>query len=350
MHSMVSCSSSHSILSDFRSTRLGMIAAFVFAASFGMAGCAGTGSVASSHHGMEHAGMRHGEEVARSDDRMASLESLYWARLDSAKMRFNDNDVMFMVMMIPHHSQALIMSALAEPNGASPEVRTLASRIINAQKDEIRTMLTWLKDRGQPYPEVLIDGLVMTVTMNEGTAAAAKGDDGVAHGMDHEKMDHAASGHDMDHGDEHGEHGGHDMEHGDDHSEHDMGDGDVDHDMDHGDEHGEHGGHDMGHGSHGSHDIMTMDHSTMVGMLTQAQLVELSQARGREFDRLFLKYMIQHHNGAVVMVTDLFAADGAVQHESTYKIASDIQVDQRTEIARMQLMLDRVEAELSGTH
>ena len=83
-----------------------------------------------------------------------------------------------------------------------------------------------------------------------------------------------------------------------------------------------------------------MDHAGMPGMLTQAQLDELAAARGVDFDRLFLRYMIGHHAGAVTMVDTLFAADGAAQGGNTFKVASDIQVDQRTEIARMQQMLD----------
>lgn len=81
-------------------------------------------------------------------------------------------------------------------------------------------------------------------------------------------------------------------------------------------------------------------HMTMPGMLSQAQIQELDAARGAAFDRLFLAYMIQHHGGAVVMVEDLVATDGAAQGDATFKLASDIQVDQRTEIARMQRMLD----------
>lgn len=78
----------------------------------------------------------------------------------------------------------------------------------------------------------------------------------------------------------------------------------------------------------------------MPGMLSQEQLDELERARGTEYDRLFLTYMIQHHSGAVTMVHELFATDGAAQDEFVFKLASDIQVDQTTEIARMQRMLD----------
>jgi uncharacterized protein (DUF305 family) len=77
----------------------------------------------------------------------------------------------------------------------------------------------------------------------------------------------------------------------------------------------------------------------MPGMLTEAQMRELDQAKGPEFDRLFLTYMIQHHRGAVSMVKDLFGTNGAAQDETVFKFANDVNVDQSTEIARMERML-----------
>jgi uncharacterized protein (DUF305 family) len=77
----------------------------------------------------------------------------------------------------------------------------------------------------------------------------------------------------------------------------------------------------------------------MPGMLTQDQMKELDQAKGSEFDRLFLTFMIQHHRGAVSMVQDLFGTYGAAQDETVFKFANDVNVDQSTEIARMQTML-----------
>jgi uncharacterized protein (DUF305 family) len=83
-----------------------------------------------------------------------------------------------------------------------------------------------------------------------------------------------------------------------------------------------------------------MQHTMLMpGMLTEAQMKELDAARGTQFDRLFLTYMIQHHKGAVSMVSDLFATYGAGQDELTFKFASDVNVDQTTEIARMEKML-----------
>lgn len=77
----------------------------------------------------------------------------------------------------------------------------------------------------------------------------------------------------------------------------------------------------------------------MPGMLTEEQMQELDAATGKEFDRLFLTFMIQHHQGAVSMVKDLFATNGAGQDELVFKLASDVNVDQTTEIARMRRML-----------
>ncbi|MCH8253798.1 MAG: DUF305 domain-containing protein [Gemmatimonadetes bacterium] len=77
----------------------------------------------------------------------------------------------------------------------------------------------------------------------------------------------------------------------------------------------------------------------MPGMLTPEQIRELDEGRDRDFDRLFLTYMIQHHRGAVTMVHELFGTDGAALDDVVFKLASDIQVDQTTEIARMELML-----------
>jgi len=77
----------------------------------------------------------------------------------------------------------------------------------------------------------------------------------------------------------------------------------------------------------------------MPGMLTDAQMKQLDAARGPEFDRLFLTFMIQHHRGAVSMVKDLFDTYGAGRDETVFKFASDVSVDQSTEIERMEKML-----------
>jgi uncharacterized protein (DUF305 family) len=102
-------------------------------------------------------------------------------------------------------------------------------------------------------------------------------------------------------------------------------------------------GHNMA--AHAGHDMSAMagmggmGQMSMPGMLTDAQLKELDGARGTEFDRLFLTYMIQHHRGAVAMVKTLFASHGAGQDETVFKFANDVEVDQSTEIKRMFTML-----------
>lgn len=182
---------------------------------------------------------------------VSSPEAIARARADSLQLPWTRADAEFMAGMIGHHAQAIAMARLAPGNGASPSVRTLAARIINAQTDEIQLMRQWLSDRGQPVP-----------------AADPKG-------MKHEM---------------------------------------------------------------GGQSMMML----MPGMLSEAQMLALSQARKRDFDRLFLQYMIQHHQGAVSMVQTLFAADGAGQNQTVFKFASDVNVDQTTEIARMQRMLAEV--------
>ena len=88
---------------------------------------------------------------------------------------------------------------------------------------------------------------------------------------------------------------------------------------------------------------MTMDGADhemlMPGMLTESQMKQLDEARGQEFDLLFLRLMIQHHKGAVTMVKQLFDTYGAGQDQTVFKFASDVNTDQTTEIARMERML-----------
>ena len=89
---------------------------------------------------------------------------------------------------------------------------------------------------------------------------------------------------------------------------------------------------------------MTMSGAPMMsmpGMLTAAQMGALRQARGPEFDQLFLAGMIQHHNGALVMVKDLFDTAGAGQDADLFNFATDADNTQRAEIRIMQGMLDK---------
>lgn len=88
----------------------------------------------------------------------------------------------------------------------------------------------------------------------------------------------------------------------------------------------------------------------MPGMLTAEQMKQLDAARGTDFDKLFLRGMIQHHRGAITMVQQLFATPGAAQDEAVFKFANNVNVDQNTEIHRMQQMLLAEEIETRQDH
>lgn len=83
----------------------------------------------------------------------------------------------------------------------------------------------------------------------------------------------------------------------------------------------------------------------MPGMLSDEQMKQLDASRGKDFDKLFLRGMIQHHQGAITMVQQLLATPGAAQDEAVFKFANNVNVDQSTEIHRMQQMLLVVELE-----
>lgn len=148
-------------------------------------------------------------------------------------------EVGFVQMMIPHHAQALEMSALAPDRASDGRVKALASRVDAAQKVEIETMRSWLKQN----PNAVLK----------------------AHGRNH-------------------------------------------------------GG----------------NHADMPGMATPEQLKELREARGEAFDRLYLKLMITHHEGALTMAKDVLdkGTDVTVQ-----QMARDVQSTQMAEIGRMKDIL-----------
>jgi uncharacterized protein (DUF305 family) len=208
----------------------GLLAAVALAA-----GCAGSSGQAAQRTPAPVAAQGEAAAIAR-------------ARADSVRHPYTEADIQFMTGMIAHHAQAIVMAGWAPTHGASPEVRTLCARILNAQRDEIRTMQNWLRDRNQPVPEPT--GRPMAMDMP---------------GMAHDTL--------------------------------------------------------------------------MPGMLNAAQLDTLDAARGHDFDVYFLRYMIQHHTGAIEMVKQLFGSYGAAEDELTFKLASDINVDQTTEVARMQKLL-----------
>jgi uncharacterized protein (DUF305 family) len=84
-------------------------------------------------------------------------------------------------------------------------------------------------------------------------------------------------------------------------------------------------------------------HMAMPGMLAPEQMAQLDAARGREFERLFLTFMIRHHEGALQMVDELFDAPGAGQDPDIFRFVTDVDADQRDEIHVMQTMLDTLD-------
>ena len=96
---------------------------------------------------------------------------------------------------------------------------------------------------------------------------------------------------------------------------------------------------DMSHEA--SHEALHETVAPMPGMLTPKQMEALQQAKGAEFDRLFLLGMIQHHNGALTMVKDLFDTAGAGQDAELFDFATDADNTQRAEIRIMESMLQK---------
>jgi len=152
-------------------------------------------------------------------------------------------DVEFMQGMIAHHSQAIVMSRMAESHGANPQVLKLSNKIDQSQLPEIRIMQNWLQRNNQFAPDT-------------------------------------SSWHNM----------------------------------------------------------------MMSGMLTAEQLKELDAAKGVEFDRTYLRLMIQHHAGALKMVDDLFNTSLAGQEVDVNVFANDVVTAQTTEIGIMQRLLTQLPA------
>jgi uncharacterized protein (DUF305 family) len=167
-------------------------------------------------------------------------------------------DVRFMQGMIGHHAQALVMTALIPDRTTRPEIRALGERIEVSQKDEIKLMQQWLRDRHQTVPIP-----------------------------------------------------------------------------------------DAQHQHHMDMPGMAMTDTLMPGMLTADQLAQLAKASGTEFDKLFLKDMVRHHEGALSMVASLLGTTGSGQEPEVFRFAAEVDTDQRAEIARMSALLDQLEK--SGT-
>ena len=160
-------------------------------------------------------------------------------------------DVEFMQMMIPHHAQAVEMTALIESRTENKTIRLLGARISQSQSDEMKFMKQWLEVRGETSSPPAMSS---------------------HHGSSHHSSNH-------------------------------------------------------------------QHHALMPGMLTPKQMDELKKAKGAEFDRLFLSGMIQHHNGALMMVKDLFDTAGAGQDAELFNFATDVDNSQRAEIKIMQTLL-----------
>jgi uncharacterized protein (DUF305 family) len=77
----------------------------------------------------------------------------------------------------------------------------------------------------------------------------------------------------------------------------------------------------------------------MPGMLTPDEMSQLAEAQGAEFDELFLRSMIRHHEGAVLMVEELLTSGEGGQDSEIFQLAQHIDADQRVEIARMKRLL-----------
>jgi len=184
---------------------------------------------------------------------------------------YTDADVRFMQGMIPHHQQALEMSALIEGRSQNRMIGLLGQRIAISQRDEIALMSRWLERRGEPLYE-------------------------------------APEGHEM-------------------HAEH-MTEGHTDH----------------GEDDHMADGHMAAHHPAMPGMLSPEEMEQLASLSGAEFDMAFLRYMIRHHEGALIMLDTLFASPGAGQETELFRFASDVDADQSMEIDRMALLLREIAA------
>ena len=102
------------------------------------------------------------------------------------------------------------------------------------------------------------------------------------------------------------------------------------------------------HGDSSGHEMhmqgMAMSDTLMPGMLTPQQMTELAAARGAQFDALFLKDMIQHHEGALTMVARLLGTTGSGQEPEVFRFAAEVDTDQRAEIARMSALLTTLQS------
>ena len=191
----------------------------------------------------------------------------------------SEADIRFMQDMIMHHGQAVEMTELAKTRAQDPAVKEIAAKIDLSQGDEIRWMKQWLAERG-----VAVE--------------AMKPMDGMdMNGMDHSSMPG------MDHSSMSG----------------------------------------MDHDAAAKPATDPMDVAMMPGMLTPRQMVNLRKADGKQFDVQFLTGMMQHHNGALLMVRQLFQQPGAGQDPQLFDFANDVDNTQLAEIDIMKGILRKVQ-------
>lgn len=196
----------------------------------------------------------------------------------------SEADIRFMQDMIMHHGQAVEMTELAKTHAQDAAVKELAAKIDLSQGDEIRWMKQWLAERG-----------VAPETMDGNGSMAGMHHDDMA-GMDHSEM----AG--MDHSGMAG----------------------------------------MDHAAAPKAATDPMDVAMMPGMLTPRQMQALRKADGKQFDNLFLTGMMQHHNGALLMVKQLFQQPGAGQDPQLFDFANDVDNTQLAEIDIMKGILRKV--------
>ena len=166
----------------------------------------------------------------------------------STAATFNDADVAFTQMMIPHHEQAVEMATLAQDKATDPELLEIAAAIRTAQEPEIAILTGWLQSWGKP------------------TTMPSSG----------------------------------------------------------------------GHG----HDMSGLGGGTgMPGMMSEQEMADLEQMTGVDFDRMFTRMMIAHHNGAIQMCHDI-ANSGASPEVKA--LSATIEQAQSAEVARLQTILDRL--------
>jgi uncharacterized protein (DUF305 family) len=193
----------------------------------------------------------------------------------------SEADVEFMQGMIMHHAQAVEMTSLMASRTENKDLGLLGARIRSSQSDEIKFMKRWLVARNEPISMVKKSRMDMPGREKMDMEMAAQRPSDTAGGAIAGASRQAA---------------------------------------------------------------VTMPwamQAAMPGMLTAEQMEGLRQAKDAEFDTLFLKGMIQHHQGALTMVKDLFATAGAGQDADIFNFATDADNTQRAEIGIMESMLEK---------